>query len=201
MDEQKRKSVLIVDDEKSNIIVLTNILSAEYKIFAVKDSREAVKVAEENMPDVILLDIIMPEMDGYDVIAALKNSKKAKDIPVIFITGLNNNEAEEKGLALGAVDFIPKPFSPIVVKLRVENQIKLAAKERLEYMNRVRGEFLSRMSHEMLNPMNVIIGMTQVIKMQSIPNEIKGHVDEIDTASNNLLKMVNELLDVSNMEY
>jgi len=199
MDESKRKSVLIVDDEKSNIIVLTNILSADYKIFALKDSSEALRVAEENMPDVILLDIIMPEMDGYDVIAALKASKKAKDIPVIFITGLNNTEAEERGLTLGAVDFIPKPFSPMVVKLRVENQIKLAAKERLEYLNRVRSEFLSRMSHEMFNPMNVIIGMTQVIKMLPVANEIKGHVDEIDNASSSLMKMINELLDISNI--
>ncbi|MCL2689038.1 MAG: response regulator [Chitinispirillia bacterium] len=201
MDNQKRKCVLIVDDEKSNIIVLTNILSGEYKVLAVKDSREAVKAAEENMPDVILLDIIMPEMDGYDVISALKNSKKAKNIPVIFITGLSNSEAEERGLSLGAVDFITKPFTSTVVKLRVENQMKIADKERLESLSRVRKEFLSRMSHEMRNPMNVIIGMVQVIKMLSMCDDLKRHVDEIDAASGNLLKMIDELLDISNIEH
>jgi len=201
MNESKKSKILIVDDEKSNVIALKSILDTEYKILAVKDSREAVKAAQENMPDVILLDIIMPEMDGYEVIKALKSSKKTTDIPVIFITGLDNSEAEEKGLALGAVDYITKPFHSVVVKLRVENQIKLAAKERLEYLSRVRGEFLSRMSHEMRNPMNVIMGMTQVIKMQPIQDEIKKYVEEIDAESRKLLKMIDELLDISNMEY
>jgi len=125
MNQQDKNSVLIVDDEKLNIIALTHILHKEYSVHAVIDSREAVEVAEEDMPDVILLDVLMPEMDGYAVIAALKKSEKARDIPVIFITGLDSIDSEEKGLALGAADYITRPFSPAIVKLRIRNQIKI----------------------------------------------------------------------------
>jgi len=200
MSEPKKNSVLIVDDEKSNIIVLTNILSAEYKILAVKDSREALRTAEENVPDVILLDIIMPEMDGYEVITALKASEKTKDIPVIFITGLDNTEAEEKGLSLGAADYITKPFHSTIVRLRVQNQLNLIAKKRAEYQSSAKSEFLSRMSHEMRNPMNTIVGMMQVIKMRGIPHELKEYFDEIDKASGQQLNMIDDMLDMSKIE-
>ncbi|MCL1906092.1 MAG: diguanylate cyclase [Clostridiales bacterium] len=125
MNKIKKGSVLIVDDEESNIIALTHILDPYYTVFAVKDGQDAIEVAEEFCPDVVLLDVIMPEMNGYDVIGAMKRSEKTCDIPVIFITGLNNAEDEEKGLDLGAADYISKPFSPAVVKLRVQNQIKI----------------------------------------------------------------------------
>ena len=125
MDEVKKNSVLIVDDENSNIMVLTDILSVEYTVYAVKSGEKAIKAAEKYLPDVILLDILMPEMDGYAVISALKNSENTRSIPVIFITGLNSVDDEEKGLTLGAADYIAKPFSPAVVKLRIMNQIKM----------------------------------------------------------------------------
>jgi diguanylate cyclase (GGDEF)-like protein len=123
--EEKNNSVLIVDDENSNIMALTYILSPEYKVFAAKSGKNAIVAAEKHLPDIILLDIIMPEMDGYDVLSELKNSEKTMNIPVIFITGLSNSGDEEKGLALGASDYIIKPFSSSIVKLRVRNQIKM----------------------------------------------------------------------------
>ena len=125
MSKSKKHSVLIVDDERSNIIELTEILSAEYEIFVVRDSRETLQTAERKVPDVILLDVIMPEMDGYEVIEALKRSEKTRDIPVIFITGLDSIDAEEKGFALGAADYVPKPFHSSIVKIRVKNQINI----------------------------------------------------------------------------
>ena len=125
MDKTNRKSVLVVDDENSNIIALTHILSNEYTIYAAKNGKNAIAAAEKYLPDVILLDIIMPEMDGYEVLAAFKASEALQNIPVIFITGLSNSEAEEKGLSLGASDYIAKPFSPAIVKLRIRNQIKM----------------------------------------------------------------------------
>jgi len=124
VDEVKKYSVLIVDDESLNIRALTHILSPDYTLYAEKSGQGAIEAAEKLLPSVILLDIIMPGMDGYDVIKALKNSEKTKDIPVIFISGLSDADAEEKGLALGAADYLAKPFSPETVKLKVENQIK-----------------------------------------------------------------------------
>ena len=121
----KKNSVLIVDDEKLNIMALTQILSRDYNIYAAKNGKDALEVADEYLPDVILLDIVMPGMDGYEVLSKLKSSSRTKTIPVIFITGLSAVKDEEKGLALGAADYISKPFSSAVVKLRVHNQIKM----------------------------------------------------------------------------
>ena len=125
MMESKKNSVLIVDDANANIVALTDILKSGYTIYAAKNGQKAVQLAEEFMPDLILLDIVMPEMDGYEIIAALKSSEKSKDIPVIFITSLSDSGNEEKGLELGAADYISKPFSPAIVRFRVGNQIRI----------------------------------------------------------------------------
>ena len=125
MDETVKNSLLIVDDEKSNIMVLTRILSSEYTIYAAKNGPDALEVANEYLPDIILLDIIMPGMNGYEVITILKSSDKTKEIPVIFVTGLNDAENEEKGLLLGAADYIHKPFRAVTVQLRVRCQIQM----------------------------------------------------------------------------
>jgi len=125
MPENKKNSVLIVDDEKSNILMLTYILSPDYTVYAAKNGRDAIETANEYLPDVILLDIVMPEMDGYEVLSMLKSGERTSGIPVIFITGLNDSKEEEKGLGAGAADYIGKPFNPSVVKLRVKYQIQI----------------------------------------------------------------------------
>ena len=121
----EKNSVLIVDDEISNLIALTNILNMEYTVYTAKSGQEAIDAIKENPPDVILLDILMPDMDGFEVMWNLKNAEETSSIPVIFITGLSSTADEEKGLATGAVDYISKPFYSAIVKLRVENQIRL----------------------------------------------------------------------------
>jgi diguanylate cyclase (GGDEF)-like protein len=125
MDEAKKNSVLVVDDEKSNLMVLTHILSQDYAIYTAKDGQDAINKAMKFLPDLILLDIVMPEMDGYEVLATLKKTEETQEIPVIFITGLNSSEDEEKGLVLNAADYINKPFRPAIVKLRVRNQMQI----------------------------------------------------------------------------
>ena len=123
VEEQKKNSILIVDDEKLNIMALAHILSPGYVIYVSKDGQDAIDIAHENKPDVILLDIIMPKMDGYAVLKALKSAEATRDIPVIFISGLSGAEDEQKGLSLGAADYICKPFNPAIVELRVMNQL------------------------------------------------------------------------------
>ena len=124
MSETEKNSILIVDDEKSNLKFLTRILKDEYTIFTAKSGRDAIKKADDLLPDLILLDIIMPEMNGHEVVASLKESKRTREIPVIFISVLGDSEDEERGLNLEAADYISKPFAPEVVKLRVRNQIQ-----------------------------------------------------------------------------
>ncbi|MDR2531873.1 MAG: response regulator [Oscillospiraceae bacterium] len=133
MNEAKKNSVLIVDDQNTNIMALTNILNTDYTIYAAKSGEAAIKAAKKRLPDVILLDIIMPGMDGYDVLAVLKSSEKTQNIPVIFISGLSNAVDEEKGLTLGAADYISKPFNSEIIRLRVQNQITFARLHAAQY--------------------------------------------------------------------
>jgi len=123
--KKKKYSILIVDDSPLVFMELTQILSPQYEVLTEIDSQNVVETAEKLMPDLILLDIVMPEQDGFTAIASLKNHEKTKDIPVIFLTGLSATDNEERGLAWGAADYITKPFSPEIVKLRVDNQIMM----------------------------------------------------------------------------
>ena len=125
MDGEQKNTLLLVDDEKSNLKLLTHILGQEYTIYTATNGTNAIEKANEYIPDLILLDILMPEMDGYETLSQLKNCAKTQKIPVIFITGLSSNEDEEKGLSLDAADYISKPFSNRIVKLRVRNQIQI----------------------------------------------------------------------------
>ena len=125
MNETKKYSVLIVDDESSNLIALTNILSSAYTVRAANNGRDALQTAEKYSPDIILLDVVMPEMDGYAVITELKKSEKTRDIPVIFLTAMTDPENEAKGFELGAVDYIFKPCSPELLLNRIELQLRL----------------------------------------------------------------------------
>jgi len=220
MGSEQKGTILIVDDEQLVIQALVEILSPEYAVFIAKDGQEAVRQAKRLIPDVILLDIVMPDIDGYDVLAILKSAEETKDIPVIFITGIGEISAEKKALAMGAADYITKPFNSGIVLLRVQNQIKIierykiesdlnvvlklqeelvAAKEQAEHSSRVKSEFLSRMSHEMLTPMNAIEGMLRLIQLR--PEKAKGYLDEIEKATKSLNGMINDVLDISGMEY
>ena len=123
---KSKKKLLIVDDEKINIVSLAQSLKSNYEILVAQDGTSALEIAEKQVPDLILLDIIMPDINGFEVLTKLKNSPTTINIPVIFITGLNSAEDEEKGLLLGAVDYITKPFHKSVVKARVDTQLKMS---------------------------------------------------------------------------
>lgn len=122
----KRQLILIVDDERFNISVLKDLLEPDYDTMVAKNGLQALKrMTSDHLPDLILLDIMMPELDGYEVCKQLKNNPKVADIPVIFISALNQAGDDTKGLALGAIDYITKPFSPDLVKQRVKNHLEL----------------------------------------------------------------------------
>jgi len=133
---ENKNSLLIIDDEKANLQILIHILGPEYTIYTATNGANGIKIANEHMPDLILLDIIMPGMDGYEVLSELREKEKTRKIPVIFITGLNSDKDEEKGLALDAADYITKPFSNAIVRLRVRNQIQMVNQLRtIEYLS------------------------------------------------------------------
>jgi len=120
------KRILIIDDEKINIMALAHFLKPQYEIIVATDGTTGLETAEKHRPDLILLDVIMPDMNGFDVLLKLKDSAVTMNIPVIFLTGLSNVDDEERGLALGAVDYIIKPFNKTIVKERIKTHIKMA---------------------------------------------------------------------------
>ena len=122
---EERQKILIVDDAPANIQILHETLKEEYEVFFALNGKDALQNASTVIPDLILLDIMMPEMDGYEVCGTLKNNALLKDIPVIFITALDQADHETKGLELGAVDYVTKPFNPGIVRLRIHNHLEL----------------------------------------------------------------------------
>ena len=119
-------TVLVVDDVVENIECLTGLLKADYHIKAATNGKTALKVAQKTLPDLILLDIMMPEMDGYEVCTALKKNPVTRSIPVIFVTAKDQAVDEVSGFETGAVDYINKPINPAITKARIKTQIALS---------------------------------------------------------------------------
>ncbi|MEK6659341.1 MAG: diguanylate cyclase [Campylobacterota bacterium] len=130
-------TILIVDDMAANIAILSDLLQSSYKIKIAKNGQRALDIARgKEKPDLILLDIEMPQMSGYEVCKKLKDSSDTKNIPVIFVTAKNDTTDEEYGLKLGAIDYIKKPFHPAIIKIRVRNHINLKLKsDKLEELS------------------------------------------------------------------
>nr|WP_255705624.1 MULTISPECIES: diguanylate cyclase [unclassified Ectothiorhodospira] len=126
---ETRATVLIVDDQPTNIHALASLLKADYRILTATRGEKALELAQaEQAPDLILMDIVMPDMDGYETCRRLKDNEATRSIPVIFVTALDHDKDEEQGLNLGASDYISKPFNPAIVRARVRNQVNLKLK-------------------------------------------------------------------------
>jgi diguanylate cyclase (GGDEF)-like protein len=131
MDETGKFGILIVDDERSSLQILNNVLSPNYAIFTAKSGEEALSRVSEDPPDLILLDIVMPGMDGFEILKRLKGNIDTRHIPVIIITGLDDEADEEKGFLIGAVDYITKPFKNAIVLARVNTHIQIVRQIRM----------------------------------------------------------------------
>ena len=158
----QRPRLLLVDDEPTNLQVLRHVLQADYRLLFATDGARALQVAREQRPDLVLLDIMMPHMDGYAVCCALKADAATASIPVIFITALNDSQDETAGFDVGGVDYLTKPVSPPVVRARVRTHLSLVRMDELretrlqivqrlgraaEYKDNETGMHVIRMSH------------------------------------------------------
>lgn len=132
MNSENKSKILVVDDERMNLNILSDLLIDEYKVILAKNGEQALERAwSDNPPDIILLDVMMPEMDGYTVLHKLKDDERTKNTPVIFITALDSIEDEAAGLEKGAMDYIRKPFHPPIVKARIKNHLTLVRQRNL----------------------------------------------------------------------
>ncbi|MGR8929132.1 MAG: GGDEF domain-containing response regulator [Gammaproteobacteria bacterium] len=125
MNQPSKPTILIVDDAVDNIMALANALDDTYDVVFATSAPQALTIIDKRMPELILLDVMMPEIDGFKLCRQLKNNPVTQNIPIIFITAKNDTADEELGLSLGAIDYINKPFSMPVVKVRVHNHLLL----------------------------------------------------------------------------
>ena len=193
--ENKKYRILIIDDSPLIIMELTKILSPEYDVFTESNAMNAIKAVNTYKPDIILLDIIMPEQDGYTTLASLKNKAKTKNIPVILITGLTKTDNEEKGLSWGAADYITKPFSPDIIKLRIRNQIlileQLKEIETANETNLAKTEFLNNMISEIRISIDNIASLSEMAQNENDFEKVKNYFGMI-SKSTNILLMITE---------
>jgi len=124
-ETKKHPKILVVDDAPENLMIMESILSDDYSLKLINDSSEALEYAFANPPDLILLDVMMPKIDGFEICRRLKANTKLSDVPVIFITSKTDIEDEERGFSVGASDFIHKPISAPIVTARVKTHIKI----------------------------------------------------------------------------
>ncbi len=136
MKQLNNCTIMVVDDSKINIDIMVELLENDYEIMVARGGKTALENMRSEPPDLLLLDIMMPEMDGYEVCRQMKNDPDLRDITVIFVTAMGDNIDEQKGLVLGAVDYIIKPYNPDIVKVRVKNHLELIlAREQLKSHN------------------------------------------------------------------
>jgi diguanylate cyclase (GGDEF)-like protein len=151
----KKQTVLIIEDSPLTVKILSDMLQDEYEILSAFSGGNGYEIASKEYPDIILLDVVMSGMDGFEVCKNLKKNSLTKDIPVIFITSLGEMEDEQKGLEIGAIDYISKPFSEPIVKVRVRNHLEL------------------KRTHDILSDLSSRDGLTGICNRRSFDNNFK----------------------------
>lgn len=209
MNSMNGDLVLIVDDNPNNIQVVAAIMAEHnYELGIAMNALEAYKFLEANTPELILLDVNMPEVDGFEVCSTLKSDEKYKDIPIIFLTAKDEKEDIVKAFDLGAVDYVTKPFNRKELIARVRTQISLKkTRDELEKRNyelkkslEMKDEFLSLVSHEFRTPLNVISSAIQAMSYiygSELPIKAKQYLSMIRQNTFRQLRLVNNLLDIT----
>jgi signal transduction histidine kinase len=206
-----KPTVLIVDDTAANIEMLGAMLRVkDIQVVAAINGPQALTIAEAKMPDVILLDIQMPDMDGYAVCQKMKSNPVTQDIPIIFLTAKNETADIVKGFELGAVDYITKPFRPqeLFARLRTHLQLTalqkqtLAQNQELVTLNKLKDEFLGVAVHDLKNPLSGITGLAEYLRdNEEIDREMAKHcLDTIITQSTKMFAIIKNLLNVNAIE-
>ena len=169
-DNDTKQVILIVDDQTTNLKILSSVLSRKYSLSLANSGPNALKYLEDNKPDLILLDVMMPEMDGYEVCSIIKQNEQIKDIPIIFLTAKTDIEDVVKGFDCGAVDYITKPFNITELLVRVRNHIYLQqtrkmlklTNDELKKLNHEKDRFFSVIAHDLRGP---LAGFSQLSEM------------------------------------
>jgi signal transduction histidine kinase len=219
MEMSERPTVLVVDDNRLNIDLLVDVLKDDYKLLVALNGVTALDIVQNVLPDIILLDIMMPEMDGYEVCRRLKSDERTTQVPVIFITAKSQSEDEAKGLALGAVDYITKPVNPAIVQARIRTHLALynqnrvleekvrqrtleleRSKEKADEASRAKSAFLANISHELRTPLNHILGLSSLLLEIDTDPERLELIRPLHDGAAQLAGLFDQLLDLTMLE-
>ncbi len=208
--------ILVVDDIENNIKTLSfDLLDDNYEVTTALSGHQALLEINNNPPDLILLDLLMPEMDGFEVCRRLQETPQHREIPIIVVSALDDNESIVRALDIGAQDYVTKPYYYPIIAARVRAALRQKrerdlliqlnsdldqARTMAEAGMRAKSSFLTNMSHEVRTPINGITGMAHLLRDSELDDEQREYVDTIELVSDNLLNIIDEILDYSKIE-
>ena len=209
--------ILIVDDTKANLDVLDELLNGEgYTVSLAPNGNIALRIASQAVPDLILLDVMMPGLNGFEVCERLQSDPRTADVPVIFITAEDDPGSVLRGFEVGGLDYIRKPFNDREVLARVRTHMKIdrltrelsTRNEELQQANATiqavsdrKSQFVGNLSHELRTPINAILGYAQILlRKTSLADADRRAVSTIQRSGDHLLKLINDILDISKIE-
>ena len=221
-----RPTILAIDDTPSNLMTLGALLADEFDLQIATDGTTGLQLARRDKPELILLDVMLPEMDGFAICAELKASPDTAEIPVIFVTALGELDQEVRGLTLGAADYLFKPINATIAQQRIRNILEqrrlrqevtahrdhleqlvaertLAlsiAKEAAEAADRAKSTFLANVSHELRTPMAAILGMTELALHRTTDGKLVQHLATARRSAKHLLELLNNIIELAHVD-
>ena len=204
----RRPKILAIDDMPINLNMLGAALSSEFDLQVATSGAMGLALVEKLTPDLVLLDVLMPEMDGYEVCRRLKADPKLRSIPVIFITALSDSESESSGLALGAADYITKPINVDIARQRIHNLLERerlrreveAQRDHLDELLHAKTRFLAAAGHDLRQPITAATFLVTALKLTSQNEQQSEMIHRLDESMKVFSNMLERLLDISKFD-